>query len=118
MADIVASDVAVTVMNRRIEGVAGDKQVVIAKLVFGNGTLTYDQTGGIPLPAFTSFGMYKGVDYFEVIDLGASAYWWNIGYGTTAIRGYIANGTTGLREQIADNSTPVAQTIYVRAVGW
>jgi hypothetical protein len=63
MPAITSADVTVTVnpSDRDIAGPGSFKNMTMAQVAFGNGTLTYP-TGGIPLPDIGKFGFNKGVD--------------------------------------------------------
>lgn len=64
MADIAAANVTVTVNERQIVSKKRRNRVTIA---FGDGVLTYP-AGGVPMPAFGSFGMKRNLDYLTVFD--------------------------------------------------
>lgn len=67
MAAITAADVAVAVspQNRDIAGAAAFKNMTLASLTFGNGSLTYP-TGGVPLPAISAFGLHKAIEFAAI----------------------------------------------------
>lgn len=57
MGHLANTDVAVTInsRDREIAGAAAGRNMTLATLVFGDGSLTY-ATGGVPLPAIGTFG--------------------------------------------------------------
>jgi hypothetical protein len=63
MAAITSSDVTVTVSarDREIAGGGAFKNLTLATVAFGDGSLTYP-TGGVPLPTIGSFGLHGGID--------------------------------------------------------
>ena len=70
MADISASDVTTTVLNRR--RLADEKKMNQCRLVFGDGALTYP-TGGIPIE-IGDLGFSTVIESLKVVDEGGSAY--------------------------------------------
>jgi hypothetical protein len=67
MGAMASTDVTVTVnqQDRNCAGVDAPKNVVIATIAFGDGSLTYP-TNGIPLPAIGNFGLHKGIDFMAI----------------------------------------------------
>jgi len=63
MAVIAAANVAVSLpaRSRDLGGISAVKEISLATITFGNGTLTYP-TGGVPLPAIGQFGFKKAID--------------------------------------------------------
>jgi hypothetical protein len=57
MGAFASTDITVTIASRdrEIAGAQAGRNMTIAQVVFGNGTLTY-ATGGVPMPAIGSFG--------------------------------------------------------------
>lgn len=87
MADIAASDVTVTVLNRRRSGT--NQRFNQVKIAFGNGTLTYP-TGGIPLPTFPSFGFTKVLEDLVLSDADdATGIIWKYDRENKKLRAYI-----------------------------
>lgn len=72
MADIAASDVTVTILNRRLG--PGGRQSVNATLAFGDGALTYP-AGGIPITK-GKLGCPNAIESLVVYDSGTSGYKW------------------------------------------
>lgn len=86
MADLTAANVTVTVLKKRI---AGGRKRARCKIVFGDGALTYP-TGGVPMPAFGSFGMKRFLDYFILTDPDdAQGIMWKYDQETNKLRAYI-----------------------------
>lgn len=72
MANIAATDVAVTVLNERLMN--DGRRMINAKLVFGDGALTYG-AGGVPL-TIGKFGTPNALESLNVYGAGTSAYRW------------------------------------------
>lgn len=86
MADIVSSDVTVTIEERRIEGKKRRNRV---KITYGNGTLTYP-AGGIPMPAASSFGMVRQLDFLTIFDEDdSSGIYWKYDKENNKLRAYV-----------------------------
>jgi hypothetical protein len=60
MADLAASDVTVNLSQQGREFLGMGSRVSMPSISFGNGILTYP-AGGVPMPALTALGMYKGI---------------------------------------------------------
>jgi len=71
MANVLATDVTVTVNERWIEG---RKRYADVTLAFGNGAATYGT--GIPMPAYTSFGMRRNLDSLRIYFANYAGYVW------------------------------------------
>src|SRR3990167_6350202 len=85
MTAIVAADVTVTIERRAIEGKTRRNRV---KIVFGDSALTYP-AGGVPMPAFASWGMKRNLDYLTVFDENdASGVIWKYDTTNNKLRGY------------------------------
>lgn len=67
MADLAATNVTVTVSShdREIAGAAAGKNMTLATIVFGDGSLQY-RTGGVPMPDKSKFGFHKIIDFVSV----------------------------------------------------
>lgn len=86
MTDLASTDVTVTVNERTIVGKKRRNRVTIA---FGDGALTYP-SGGVPMPAFGSFGMIRNLDFLTVFDEDdASGIVWKYDRTNNKLRGYI-----------------------------
>lgn len=66
MTAIASTDITVTVTDRYIHG---NKRYAEISIAFGNGTLTYP-SGGVPMPAFSSFGMLRNLEDLFLSDAG------------------------------------------------
>lgn len=64
MPALASTDVTVVVEERTIQVRQKRNRV---KVTFGNGTLTYP-AGGVPLPAFSSFGLVRNIDQLNLFD--------------------------------------------------
>jgi hypothetical protein len=92
MADLVAADVTVTVDERTIVGKKRRNRVTIT---FGDGAKTYP-AGGVPLPAFGSFGHIRNLDYLTIFDVDdASGIMWKYDRTNNKLRGYRQGVRTG-----------------------
>lgn len=106
MADLAASDVTVTINDRKIHGSQRNVDVTIA---FGNGTLEYPTTG-VPLPAIGSFGMTKKLDYVNLYQPTDSAgHNWYID---------ITNSVIKILGKVSVKGAPAAVSIRGVAIGW
>lgn len=93
MADIVSSDVTVTVIDQFVNGSAMVERV--ATLVFGDGALTYP-AGGVPLPK-AKMGCPARIVSLEVIGKATSGYEWSYNAATEKLVGHqIGNHTHNL----------------------
>ena len=72
MANLASSDIAVTLLNRDLAGPG--RYRVLAKLVFGDGALTYP-AGGVPL-ARADLGLPNEIQSLKIFDKGTSGYEW------------------------------------------
>jgi len=70
MAHFVAADVAVAILSR---GVMGKKRRSYGSITLTTTAATYDNPGGIYLPALTTFGFYKSFDFMFLIPTISSA---------------------------------------------
>src|SRR3990167_3737525 len=85
MTAIVAADVTLTIERRTISGKTRRNRV---KVVFGDSALTYP-AGGVPMPAFGSWGMKRNLDYLTVFDENdASGVIWKYDTTNNKLRGY------------------------------
>ena len=57
--------VAVSVRDRDIVRAGGSKNISIATVSFGNGSLTYP-SGGVPLPGIGTFGFQRTIDFAAI----------------------------------------------------
>lgn len=72
MANIAASDITVTILNRRT--MDSGRKSVNAKLAFGNGALTYP-AGGVPI-SLAALGCPNTIESLYIYDDGVSGYKW------------------------------------------
>jgi hypothetical protein len=115
----VASDVTYTINSRRLEGVAGERSVIIATLTFGAGSEQYTQAAGVPL-SLSKLGLYRQIESLTVLDSGASAYWWSWKRSDNSLHAFVAANDVsgGVRTEVTDGTNPVTQTLVVKVVGW
>ena len=86
MPDLVAADVTVTVEERNLEGKKKRNRV---KIAFGDGAKTYP-SGGVPLPAISTFGMVRSLDYLLMIETDdAQGIVWKYDKDNKKMRAYI-----------------------------
>lgn len=96
MTDLASTDVTITVQKSLK---TGKRRRNRCKIAFGNGTLTYP-SGGVPLPAAKSFGLYGNVlEYLVITDSNdASGFVWKYDQENKKLRCYVqgyAHGTGG-----------------------
>jgi len=75
MPPITSADVTVTVSapDRDIGGGGVFKNITLASIAFGNGTLTYP-TGGVPLPAIGNFGYKRELKFVGIQEPSANGF--------------------------------------------
>jgi hypothetical protein len=116
-----ADDVTITIEERRIEG---KKKKCRIKIEFGNGTLTYP-SGGVPMPAFSSLGLKRNLDFLSIIDSDdAQGIVWKYDKDNNKLRAYIlgvnvdAAGSGTLDDFPLDTTAePLAEAASIGAVG-
>lgn len=92
MPALAATDVTVTIEDK--QRVARKKRHRV-KLTFGDGALTYP-AGGVPMPAFGKFGMYRNLDYLILTDHNdAEGIIWKYDQDNKKLRGYAQGVTVG-----------------------
>lgn len=92
MPDLVAADITVTVEKR--QRIGRDRRNR-CKIEFGDGAKTYP-SGGVPMPAFGSFGLGKVLDYLVLIDSDdSSGVLWKYDKDNNKLRGYEVGGVAG-----------------------
>jgi len=64
MAHFGAADVAVAILSR---GLTGKKRRIYGSITLDTTSATYDNPGGIYLPAVTYFGFYKTIDFMFLV---------------------------------------------------
>lgn len=115
MADLASTDVTVTLAagaphNPRIEN--GKKKCLVS-IAFGDSTLTYP-SGGVPMPAYTSFGMVRNLETLVSIDQGSdNAFTVKYDHANQKVRLF-----EGGNELVAATDAPPAMTIVAEASGW
>lgn len=108
MVDLVAADVTVTVEKRQR---AGRDRRNRCKIAFGDGAKTYP-SGGVPLPAFGSFGLGKVLDYLVLIDADdATGLMWKYDKDNNKLRAYRQNIRTGSTAVGAAESGALAEDV-------
>jgi len=117
MAALTSTDVTVAVLKKEI---AGRRRVNTFSIAFGNGALTYP-TGGVPLPAKTSFGMLLGVfDFMDLEQAYANGYVYKYDRTNHKLVMYYADydaAADGPLIQVANSVAPAAATLYGKAQG-
>lgn len=98
MADLTSANVVITPQTNGMGNskyrIEGNKRKVVCKVVFGNGALTYP-ANGVPMPAATSFGMYRNLDTLSILDQSnADGIVWKWDYANKKLRGYYSAATT------------------------
>lgn len=115
MANIAATDVTVTVLNRRTMD-SGRKSMNL-QLAFGNGVLTYP-AGGIPVTK-AQLGLPNAVESLVVYDGSEGGYAWSWD-ATNSKLFALADGGGAAGTPLAQPSTVAiaAQTLRCEALGW
>lgn len=116
MADLASTDVTVT---KNLEWRSGEKRYIRCSIAFGDGAKTYP-TGGVPLPAYSSFGMKTKIDTMW-FDSPAAANGYVYKYDDTDhdIRIYEAGGDGAELDELAGGSSaPAAATLEAVVVGY
>lgn len=119
MADLTASDVTVTVVDRWRVGKKMYSKVTIA---YGDGALTYP-TGGVPMPGSASFGLPYSMDslLLENDSVGAILYGWDR-TANTILTYFPTQQTAGAGdragvEYTGGTTAPAATTLTAIAIG-
>jgi hypothetical protein len=123
MADLAASDITVTLQalaSGRKSSIENGRRRTLAKLAFGNGTLTYP-TDGVPLPGYASFGMVRSLSHVTIVDQDdAQGIIWKYDFENKKLRAYIqgvtvaAAGAATLDDFPLDTTAePLATTVSV-----
>lgn len=120
MADIAASNVAYSESQVRVSGGVPYKKVR-AKLVFGNGALTYP-TGGVPLDK-NKLGLPNEIKSLVIVDAGsANGFLYKYDLANNKLRIYQGDNDNAadaaLIELVGGAATPAAATLVVDAEGW
>lgn len=118
MAALAASDVTVTISERRI---VGKRKVVRGTIAFGDGSLTYPENG-VPLPGLSSFGFIRQMDSFKVYGVNelASDYVLQFGPANRTLLMFEEEGTAagGPLLECDTSEAPAARTYSFEAIGW
>lgn len=120
MADITSSDVTITISATE-RFVLGKLRMVIAKIEFGDGTLTYP-TGGIPLPTtMSSYGFNKAIVAWQWIDdANANGYVYKYDKDNNKIRIYYGDyseASDGPLVEVSGSHAPDATDLYAMIWG-
>ena len=109
MADLAIGDVTVVVQDRVRED---RKHRVLAKITFGDGALTYP-SGGVPVPTYEKFGMYRTLDYLIISDGNdASGYTWKYDKENKKLRAWQSAGFTPAGTNSAPTFTGSALAVH------
>jgi hypothetical protein len=106
MADLAASDVAVSVgsSDREMAGAGAFKNMSLASITFGGGALTYP-TNGVPLPAIGTFGFRKAIDFGIVAQAPGDGFIYKFDQTNRSIRVYTQGFKTGSTEAGGETDT-------------
>lgn len=117
MADIAASDVVYTLINREIDGGKGRRENIV-DVVFGDGALTYP-AGGIPLLK-ANLGQPNDLEELFFIDPSSGdGFIYKYDESAEKVRIYKeADLTAALTELTSGVDTPAATTLRVKAIGF
>lgn len=121
MADFAAGDVTITVRRQQIlRGSPGGLRFNAIRIQFGDGALTY-AAGGVPLPAFSKYGMVKKLDDILIVQNGIATikYLWTydpVNNKLIGVEEVAAASSTALAEIAA--GAIAAQSLYGYALGW
>jgi hypothetical protein len=96
MTDLASTNVTVTVnsADRDVLGGGGFKNLTIATIAFGNGTLTYP-TGGVPLPDKAQFGFRNAIDFVSIQQPSANGFIYKYDATDHKIKIFTQGFTTG-----------------------
>jgi hypothetical protein len=110
MTALASTDVTVTISERRI---VGKKRRNIVKIVFGDGALTYP-AGGVPMPAYTGFGMIRNLDYLNIVDQDdATGIYWKYDKDNNKLRAYTQGYAVGAAGAATLDDFPVTAAFNV-----
>ena len=96
MTDLASSDLTITIQSGTMRITPKLREVTV-KIAFGNATLTYPRVaGGVPLPAFGSFGMVRHLEDIILLDSDdASGIIWKYNREAKKLKAYIQGITVG-----------------------
>lgn len=115
MAAATATNVTVTVEKTVVEG---KRKRSRCKIEFGNGSLEYGTTSGIPLPSYGQWGFVRFFEFLSLSDSVSTGILWNYDQSNHRLQGFRTGATGAALEQLTSAVTPAAQTLYGEAVGW
>jgi hypothetical protein len=119
MPDIAASDVTITVNDRWI---VKKKRYCDVTIAFGDAALTYP-ANGVPMPAASSFGMVRNLDYVLLDDPASGiGLIYKFDRSNKKVRiyegDYAQSGDASFVELDSGSDAPAATTIKAIAIGW
>lgn len=104
MTALAASDLTITVEDKQR---VGKKRRNRCKIVFGNGTLTYP-AAGIPIPAFSGFGMKRNLDFIILYDQNdAVGLIWKYDAAAKKLRAYVQGYDHGTGGAVTMDDYPI-----------
>lgn len=104
MAAIAAADVTITVQKVRRTDRSFQNSI---KIEFGDAALTYP-SGGVPLPAFGSFGLRQQLEYITLIDNDdGTGILWKYDFANKKLRGYIQGIVVGAAGAVTVDDFPL-----------
>lgn len=119
MTALASTDVTVT-LNIRDRRTFAKKHKILFTLAFGDGALTYP-AAGVPLPAFSSFGMKRNLESLIITDPGsADGFLYKYDQANNKLRIYQGDNTNAAAApNIELGAVAVAaKTLKGYAVGW
>lgn len=120
MAAIAAANITIAITDRRV---IGTKRRVVGTMTFGDGALTYS-TAGIPLPAASSFGMYRQLDTLKITGVNALTTDYLPSWVTASnkLQLWVSHDTAGVTtlpmDEAPASAAPAARTYTFEAWGW
>jgi hypothetical protein len=102
MTAIASTDVTVTVSDIRV---IGRERRTTCSIAFSLTTLTYTSATGVPMPAYSAFGMYRQLKYLSIIDNSrATGVVWKWDYTNGVLRPFQAPAQTHLHNVLVKGS--------------
>lgn len=118
MAALASTDVTISITKDHI---LGKQRRIIGTITFGDGSLTYP-TGGVPLPAYTSFNFKRGIDTLSIHGVNGLTTDYMIQYDKTNHKLLMyeeeATAAGGPLLECDTSEAPAARTYLFEAAGW
>lgn len=117
MGAIASTDIVTTIVKPQIlRGSPGAERRNIVKLVFGDGSVTYNT--GVPMTSPAALGLAKSIDFFRPDGGAGDTLTWKYDKAANTLRAYGVIATTAAMAELLTTATIPATTIYAEVSGW